>query len=193
MTRKKGGAKKAPSAKQRANWARFAAMAKSRRSSSGGGPSIRSNRRGTSAPLKSTFLGGVTKRFDWLEAVLFGFFGYYLAPTLSNLGVGWMLYDNIPIYKQAIDSADQATNKTGGPNMWGAGGLYGVSKLTGVGLMAFLAQHAARGKQLSKGHLSVVAPMAVGMMLDPPSNGGDYGGGHSSSSVNYSVGKGMNW
>ena len=170
-----GKRKRAPSAAQMRARAAFAARF--------GGRRIRGSSRGAASFAPRTvhrrahsFASSLKDKFDWLEALLFGVFGYMLAPTLSSLGIGEILMKN-KFYAGVINAGWNATAGTKGQAAWGFGGLTALGKLGGVGLLGKQIYDVSQGKALSKGDVSALIPMSLGLILDPPSWGEGEGGG----------------
>jgi len=164
--RKHSSPKKEPSAKQRANWARFAAMARARRGTGARAsprPSIRSSHRGS----VSGVLGAKPK---WLQMLLFGLFGYFLAPTLTNLGLGKWLSESFPAYAQVTGDLWTGAGGSSNPNNpWDNYGLSGIAKAGGLALFGETMYRTAKNHgQLSQVGLNAKLPFAAGLMLDPP-------------------------
>lgn len=145
-----------PSPAQLANRQRFAAMMSNRRGAVGGAP----RKHSTGGMFKEAF-----HKISWGVAALSALAGYYLPSTLSNLGVGQILYQRVPGYRGIVDTA---WNASGQNPAWANGGLVGWGKIGGGGYIAKKIYDLQNGKKASQGEMSVGIPFALGLLLDTP-------------------------
>ena len=115
---------------------------------------------------------GSEVKHRWLEMLLAGTVGYVLPSTLTNLGVGWALYDGIPQYRSAMDTLYGAAEKVGAPgnNPYSNGGLVGIGKVAGIADVSRRVLKASKAGKFSGGDL-VGAAFDLGLVFDGPGDG----------------------
>lgn len=151
-----------PTAKQLAARARFAAAMRGTANATAGG-----------FRKQVGHLKELVHRVDWGAAAMSAIAGYYIPSTLTQLGVGGILYDRLPGYSSIVDAgwqaATDASGSEGGPNNeWGSGGLVAMGKIGGVGLAGKILYDYEEHGTISRGKLSVGLPFALGLILDGP-------------------------
>lgn len=126
--------------------------------------------------------GGEIKH-KWLEMLLAGGVGYYLPQTLAKLGVGYLAYNNVPMYRKAIDALYNGSveaGMTGTNNPWQLGGIQGIGKTYGIADASYRVLEAAKKGKFGGGDL-VKTSFDIGLVLDSVpggSGGGSSGGGY---------------
>lgn len=109
-----------------------------------------------------------------LEALLWGAAGYISGDVLDQTGIAWLLYDNVPMWKNLVDK-NYATGNTAAAS-YGGGKM--LVKLAGLGLLGKAAQSAMRSGTTDK-TINAELPLAFGLMFDGPGDSwpGASGGG----------------
>lgn len=160
-----------------------------------GGSGIRRSSRGSApkAPKVSVWrrLKERLSPADPVEMALMGLVGYLLPNAVTATGIPMAAYtaskaSSSPLvqkYGAAIDylySAVENTEHTG-PNIWANGGASGFGKIAGTALAAKVAADVAKTGKISSRDLNGVGPLALGLILDPPADGGGSASGSVSS------------
>lgn len=159
-------------AKQKANRARFAAMARSKRGAVAFPTAGQRGFGGRFASGLRTKVRNLTDAFHnyrWGEAALAFLGGYYLPQTLDQLGVGNMLYARSPQYAALNDAWWGAAGGGNNPNNpWGNGGMVGYGKLAGVGGMTKIGYDYEKTGRISRARANFAIPAMLGLILDGP-------------------------
>jgi hypothetical protein len=109
-------------------------------------------------------------KHKWLEMLMAGAVGYLGPSQLSNLGLGWLAYNNVKPYATAIDQLYIASEKilpSSVPNPWRNGGLIGIGKAYGTVDAMNQVMKAAHSGKFGGGGL-VKLGFDIGLIADGP-------------------------
>lgn len=158
---KAGKAKKAPTAKQLAARAKFAAMAR------GAVGKVRGvAKKGGGGGRRASHGGLIPKTAKPLQMALMGAAGYLSGGLMEDLGIGEWLAAKSPGIRAAMNGSKNIRSS----GVW-------VAKAAGAGLLAHSIYESRHGT-IPSGVLNTELPFALGAILDPESSS-DVGGGTS--------------
>lgn len=112
--------------------------------------------------------------------LLSGVVGYFLPSTLTNLGIGQVIYENVPPYAKVIGSLSDTVGGMGLPNPWVNGGLQGIGKTAGILDASRRVLAASKRGHFGRGDL-VGTAFDIGLILDAPGDSGGWGGSQNAS------------